>query len=192
MKKLIIVILIAVSAVTAVTCLARKAPKALEISFNYNKQQGPGSNQYAVWIEDEAGAVVKTLFVTEFTSKGRARGGQPAQRGYTYRPTCVPTWVKNVKAESLTDAQMDAFSGATPASSGVQTFIWDFTDQSGKAIPAGSYKVYLQATYYNEGIVTYTGTFSDKDSGPLALKETFESDVQEHKDMISQVKAELK
>ena len=192
MKKLIIVILIAVSAVTAVTCLARKAPKALEISFNYNKQQGPGSNQSAVWIENEAGAVVKTLFVTEFTSKGRARGGQPAQRGYTYRPTCVPTWVKNVKAESLTDAQMDAFSGATPASSGVQTFIWDFTDQEGKAVPAGNYKVYLQATYYNEGIVTYTGTFSNNDSGPLALQEKFESGVQEHKDMITQVKAELK
>ena len=71
MKKLIIVILIAVSAFTAATCASRKAAKELEISFNYNKQQGPGSNQYAVWVEDEAGAVVKTLFVTAFTSMAR-------------------------------------------------------------------------------------------------------------------------
>lgn len=192
MKKLIIVILIAVSAFTAATCASRKAAKELEISFSYNKQQGPGSNQYAVWVEDEAGAVVKTLFVTEFTSKGRSRGGQPAQRGYTFRPTCMPSWVKAVKAETLTDAQMDAFTGATPAASGLQTFTWDFTDQEGMAVPAGTYTVYLQATYYNEGIVTYSGTFSNKDTGPLALKEEFAADVQEHKDMITNVKAELR
>lgn len=180
------------SAFTLAFCAGRQAAKELEISFNYTKQAGPGSNQYAVWIENEAGAVVKTLFVTAFTTKGRARAGQPAQRGYTFRPTCVPTWVKAVKAESLSDAQMDAFTGATPASSGVQTFTWDFTDQDGKVVPAGNYKVYLQATYLNEGIVTYCGEFSSKDTGPLALKETFEADEQRNKDMITEVKAELR
>ena len=183
---------VAMSAVLLAFCANMKAPRELEISFNYTKQQGPGSNQYAVWIEDEAGNVVKTLFVTEFTSKGRSRGGQPAQRGYTYRPTCMPSWVKAVKAETLTDAQMDAFTGATPANSGIQTFTWDFTDQEGEAVPAGTYKVYLQATYYNEGIVTYSASFSSKDTGPLDLQEAFAADVQEHKDMISQVKAELR
>ena len=192
MKKLLLVLLVATSAVLLAFCANRNAPKELEISFNYTKQQGPGSNQYAVWIEDEDGNVVRTLFVTEFTSKGRSRGGQPAQRGYTYRPTCMPSWVKAVKAETLTDAQMDAFTGATPASSGVQTFVWDFTDQEGEAVPAGTYKVYLQATYYNEGIVTYSSSFTSSDSGPLTLKEEFAADVQEHKDMISQVKAELR
>ena len=38
--------------------------KTLEVSFNYQKQAGPGSNQYAVWIENEKGEFVKTLFVT--------------------------------------------------------------------------------------------------------------------------------
>ena len=192
MKKFLLVLLIATSAVLLAVCANRNAAKELEISFNYAKQQGPGSNQYAVWIEDEEGNVVKTLFVTAFTSKGRSRLGQPAQRGYTYRPTCVPSWVKAVKAETLTDTQMDAFTGATPSSSGVQTFVWDFTDQEGEAVPAGTYKVYLQATYFNEGIVTYSGSFTTNDSGPLALKEEFAADVQEHKDMISQVKAELR
>jgi hypothetical protein len=104
----------------------------------------------------------------------------------------MPSWVKAVKAETLTDAQMDAFTGATPVSSGIQTYVWDFTDQEGEAVPAGTYKIYLQATYYNEGIVTYSASFKSDDSGPLALKEEFAADVQEHKDMISQVKAELR
>lgn len=167
-------------------------PGSAELSFNYNKQPGGGSNQYAVWVEDAQGQVVKTLFVTEFSAKGRSRDGQKPPRGYTFRTSCVPTWVQHVQADSLSDEQIDAFTGATPAESGIQTFTWDFTDQDGKAVPAGNYKVYLQATYLNEGIVTYCGEFSTKDTGPLALKETFEADEQRNKDMISQVKAELR
>jgi len=56
---------------------------AIEIEFDYEKQAGPGSNQWAVWIEDEAGAIVKTLFVTSFTADG----------GYVPRPACTPIWV---------------------------------------------------------------------------------------------------
>ena len=79
---------------------ARPKVKAqtLEVSFDYQRQAGPGSNQYAVWIENEKGDVVKTLFVTSYTTKGRARGGEQPKRGYIVRPACVPTWVKTVKA----------------------------------------------------------------------------------------------
>ena len=72
--------------------------QTLEVSFDYQSQAGPCSNQYAVWIEDEKGDVVKTLFVTSYTTKGRARGGEQPKRGYIVRPACVPTWVKTVKA----------------------------------------------------------------------------------------------
>ena len=54
--------------------------KCLEVSFDYQRQGGPGSNQYAVWIENEKGDVVKTLFVTSYTTKGRARGGEQPKR----------------------------------------------------------------------------------------------------------------
>ena len=43
-------------------------PKSVSLSFNYLRQDGPGSNQYAVWVENEKGEVVKTLFVTSFTT----------------------------------------------------------------------------------------------------------------------------
>ena len=78
--------------------------------------------------------MVKTLFVTSFTTKGRVREGQPIKRGYTYRPTCVPTWVTNAKAADMTDTELDAFTGATPKESGKQTFIWDFTDSKGQKV----------------------------------------------------------
>ena len=100
-----------VVAVAILTASCSSEPGSLELSFQYNKQPGPGSNQYAVWIENADGQVVKTLYVTEFTAKGRSRDGSKPARGYTYRPSCTPTWVQHVGAESLTDQQIDAFTG---------------------------------------------------------------------------------
>ena len=68
-------------AVAILTASCSSDPGSLELSFQYNKQPGPGSNQYAVWIENADGQVVKTLYVTEFTSKGRSRDGSKPARG---------------------------------------------------------------------------------------------------------------
>ena len=187
-----VVFILAMCAVPAL--MAFLAPKAgdLEISFNYDKKPGAGSNQYAVWIENAQGEVVKTLFVTQFTSKGRSRGGAKAERGYTFRPTCMPTWVKHVDAESLSDEQMDAFTGATPASSGVQTFIWDFTDQAGKPVPAGEYRFYVEATYNGPSIVTYSGTVSSgQKAGDVEFKTEYVEESEDRKDMISDVRVRV-
>ena len=167
--------------------------QCLEVTFNYQKQAGPGSNQYAVWIEKEKGEVVKTLFVTAYTTKGRSRGGQPAQRGYVVRPACVPTWVKTAKASEQSDQQLDAFSGATPQASGIQTFTWDFTDQLGRAVPQGKYKVMVEATLYQASNIIYSGTFSTKDkTGNITLASSLTEPDEQHKDMITDVKAVLK
>lgn len=177
----------------AVAQNAKKAEKTLEVSFNYEKQGGPGSNQYAIWIENEKGEFVKTLFVTSYTSKGRARGGQPAQRGYIVRPTCVPVWVKTSKAEEKTDEQLDAVTGATPQNSGTQTFSWNFTDEQGKAVPQGTYKVKVEATLYFDSDIIYTGTFTTKDkAGNIALTSELTKPDEQHKNMVTEVKAVLK
>lgn len=179
--------------VVAVAQNAKKAEKTLEVSFNYEKQGGPGSNQYAIWIENEKGEFVKTLFVTSYTSKGRARGGQPAQRGYIVRPTCVPVWVKTSKAEEKTDEQLDAVTGATPQNSGTQTFSWNFTDEQGKAVPQGTYKVKVEATLYFDSDIIYTGTFTTKDkAGNIALTSELTKPDEQHKNMVTEVKAVLK
>lgn len=170
-----------------------KKGKSLEVSFNYQKQAGPGSNQYAVWIENDKGNVVKTLFVTSFTTKARTRGNAQPQRGYVLRPNCVPTWVKASKASEKTDQQLDAFTGATPQASGVQTFTWNFTDQQGKAVPQGTYKVFVEATLFNNSVILYSGSFSTKNkAGNITLTSKLTEPDEQHKNMVTNVKAVLK
>ena len=197
MKKIfsaiIAIMLLAIPAVA----LSKKGKTAkansLEVLFNYQRQAGPGSNQYAVWIENEKGEVVKTLFVTSFTTKGRTRGNEQPMRGYIKRPACVPTWVKASKANDLTDQQLDAFTGATPQASGTQTFTWDFTDQQGKAVQKGTYKVFVEATLFNASTITYSGSFSTQDkAGSVALTSQLTEPDEKHKDMVTEVKAVLK
>ncbi len=186
-KVLSLLILCAASALMA-SCAPK--PGSLELSFQYNKQVGPGSNQYAVWIENAEGQVVKTLFVTEFTAKGRSRDGSKPARGYTYRTSCVPTWVQHVGAENLSDEQMDAVSGATPAASGVQTFTWDFTDQAGAPVAKGDYRFFIEATYNGESYVTHSGTVRfGAPAGDLPVETSYTKASEERKDMITDVKA---
>ena len=189
------IIAVLLLSVIAVAQSSKKAAKSrtLEVSFNYQRQAGPGSNQYAVWIENEKGEFVKTLFVTSYTTKGRARGGEKPQRGYIVRPTCVPTWVKTSKAEEKTDQQLDAVTGATPQSGGTQIFTWDFTDEQGKAVPKGIYKVKVEATLFFDSDIIYTGTFSTKDkAGNIILTSELTKADEQHKDMVTDVKAVLK
>ena len=178
------------AAICALMASCAPKPGSLEISFNYTKQAGGGSNQYAVWVENAQGQVVKTLFVTEFTSKGRSRDGSKPQRGYTYRTSCVPTWVKHVDAENLTDEQMDAFTGATPAESGVQTFTWDFTDQAGKMVPKGTYRFYVEATYSGNSVVTHCGEVAfGAPAADLPVETAYIEKSEDRIDMITDVKA---
>ena len=192
-KKIVSLIMAAMLlSVVAVAQNSKKAAKTLEVSFNYQKQGGPGSNQYAIWIENEKGEFVKTLFVTSYTSKGRSRGGEKAQRGYIVRPTCVPVWVKTSKAEEKTDQQLDAVTGATPQNSGTQTFTWDFTDEQGKAVPQGTYKIKVEATLYFDSDIVYTGSFSTKDkAGNVSLTSELTKTDEQHKNMVTDVKAVL-
>ena len=173
---------------------AAKKAQTLEVSFDYQRQAGPGSNQYAVWIENEKGDVVKTLFVTSYTTKGRARGGgEQPKRGYIVRPASVPTWVKTVKADEKTDQQLDAVTGATPQAGGTQTFTWNFTDEQGKAVPQGNYKVVVEATLFFDSDIIYSGTFSTKDkAGDIKLTSTLTKEDEQHKNMVTNVKAILK
>ena len=189
---LILAILLSMIAVAQSSKKDVKA-SALEVSFDYQRQAGPGSNQYAVWIENEKGNVVKTLFVTSYTTKGRARGGEQPKRGYIVRPACVPTWVKTVKADEKTDQQLDAVTGATPQAGGTQTFTWDFTDEQGKAVQQGDYKVVVEATLFFDSDIIYSGTFSTKDKeGDIKLTSTLTKEDEQHKNMVTNVKALLK
>ena len=197
MKKILTATIVALLLATPSVALNKKdraaKPSSLEVSFNYQRQAGTGSNQYAVWIENDKGEVVKTLFVTSFTAKGRTRGNEQPMRGYIKRPACVPTWVRNSKANDLSDQQLDAFTGATPQASGTQTFTWDFTDQKGKTVKKGTYKVLVEATLFNASTITYSGTFQAQDKpGSVPLTSRLTEPDENHKNMVTDVKAVLK
>ncbi len=187
MKKLLLLL---VTVLCFFSCSAKQ--EKIEISFNYTSQAGPGSNQYAVWIEDADCHVVKTLFVTHFSVLGRSRNGEPAERGYRYREPCVSRWIKNVNADSLSDAELDAVSGATPKG-GLQSFTWDFTDQNGQTVPAGEYTVYIQANLHDWTVKTFACKLpKNVKSGVQEFTEDYQNADAKYEGMITDVKFEVK
>ena len=193
--RLFTLMMLAVVITLPATAQKKSSSKAtsVELSFNYQRQAGGGSNQWAVWIENAKGEVVRTLYVSSFTTKGRGNANGQRRRGYTFRPTCVPTWVKNAGAEAMTDEQIDAVTGATPRESGLLTYTWDFKDATGKTVPAGEYKICLEATLFFESILYYSGTFSTKDKpGAIQLSSTLTKEDEQHKNMVTEVAAALK
>lgn len=162
------------------TAFSSHAAGKLEITVSYERQPGHGSNQYAIWIEDGNGGLVKTLFVTEFTAKG----------GYVKRPACVPVWVEKANPTAMTEKQIDAFSGATPKS-GDHTYTWDLTDESGKTVKPGDYTFVVEATLTGGGSKV---VFTDKvniqgEQADFSPSPKFTSDDEKNKGMIKSVTA---
>ena len=171
-----------------------KRASSLEVSFDFARQRGPGSNQYAVWVENQFGDVVNNIFVTSFTVKGSNRGPMSGIRGYVYRPTCVPEWLKKADPNRYEDDYIDSFSGATPAEDGPQVFVWDFTDDNGAKVPDGLYTICVNATLHDASTVLWKGSFSTKSKkGPVELEITRnQPDNTDNEGMVSNVCAELK
>ena len=116
----------------------------MTISFDYVAQDGYASNQFAVWVENSDGAVVKTLYATRFAAKG----------GYEKRPDAIPVWVERSKVAQMTD--VDAITSATPKSGALQ-FNWDLTNDAGERVPDGTYRYFVEGTIRWKNHVLYTG-----------------------------------
>jgi hypothetical protein len=106
-----------------------------ELSFIYTRQAGSGSNQFAVWIEDNKGRYITTLYATGFTANG----------GWERRETSIPVWVRQSGIAGMEKTRIDAITGATP-SAGSLTYRWDGTDSRGVALPSGRYVICLEGT----------------------------------------------
>ncbi len=155
--------------------------RELAVTVSYERQDGRGSNQYAVWIEDAAGKLVKTLYVTRYTAQG----------GYVSRPGCTPRWVEKADAKSLSQQQVDAFSGATPKS-GSHTYTWDLTDEEGKKVAPGTYTFLVQGTYFfPDHQVLFKGSVDLSTPEEVRIQTTpeFSSDEVQNKGMIKEVTA---
>lgn len=151
----------------------------LEITLNYKKIDDIASNQFAVWIEDSSGKVVRTLFVTSFTADG----------GWEFREDALTVWVERSGMGSENAPDIDTFSGATPKS-GPQSYIWDCTDLEGQPVPAGEYHFFVDATIFWEDAALFEGTIVLGGEEATAVAEpVFSNDEAAASDMITDVSA---
>ena len=149
----------------------------VEMTFRFNRASTHAANQFAVWIEDENGVLVKTLFVTDFTA---------ARRGYRQREDSVASWVRAADPETMDDEALDAISGATPRS-GILEYRWDLTDQSGERVPGGVYVVKLEGTlYWNSRILFSARIDTEREEIGDVLVTRSEPENPENEDMLEE------
>ena len=124
-----------------------KSPeKKVTISYTWSKISTHGSNQLAVWVEDQKGNYICTLFATRYTAKG----------GYLKRPLSLSEWTSKVNLKNATKEEVDAITGATPAS-GKQLLNWNCKDKSGIPVPKGTYIIRMEANILDADKMFYTG-----------------------------------
>jgi hypothetical protein len=140
MKRIFFVLLFSA---LILSCVGAQASVA-ELTFSFTRQGGAATNQFAVWIEDMQGRYIKTLYVTRYTANG----------GWRRRASSIPVWVRQSNLSSMTNAQIDAVTGATPGT-GTLTYTWDGTDSRGAAVPSGDYVIFLEGTLRWENQVLY-------------------------------------
>lgn len=153
----------------------------VEVSFEFSRMSTPASNQVAVWVEDASGNVIRIIYVSDFSG---------ARRGYLKRKDAVSHWVAAAKPDTLSDEQIDAVSGAS-LQDGIQSFVWDLTDDEGNTVPAGIYTVKLEGTLFWSSSVVYTGIVdiqNDKSGEIEVIEERSEPDNTENEEMIQNVK----
>ena len=129
-------------------------------------QPAGGSNQMAVWIEDENGYYVNSIFVTRLA----------ANKGYMFNPEVLPHWVGVSKWGTASEEEIAAVTGAT-LQPGDKVFTWDCTDYVGRPVLPGKYTYKIEGNMLFRNIVLYTGSLvlGEETDSSIASKEIFTS-----------------
>jgi hypothetical protein len=115
----------------------------VEISFVFGAAEGVApSFQTAVWLEDEQGKYVKSLFVSEYLAYG----------GFN-DPTICPAWTKVANWAQASEADYDAVSRPTPPI-GSHTLRVSCRE---KGVPAGAYQYCIQVHIIEGYNILYRG-----------------------------------
>jgi len=156
-----------------------RSVSSFQISLDFNRASTPASNQIAVWVEDEAGNLIRTISVTSFTG---------IRRGYEWRPMSLNHWLEKAAPQNLNDTELDAISEATPAT-GTYSFTWDLLDQAGNKVPDGNYVIKVEGTLYWESNILYQMRVNtaDPDNIPEVTVERSEPENSQNEDMLSSV-----
>lgn len=181
MKTKLFFLLIFLSIFTNILAENLQIPK-VHISFKYEKQFKLASNQFAIWIENENGELIKNIFVTRFT----------AVDGYSKRKEALSTWVERSNVKNYSKEKIDSISGATPKSSSL-TYLWDCTDQNENPVPDGTYKFFIEGNTHWKDRVLFGGTIT-LGAHPYIVGPFIEDFTREalNSKMITDVNAEIK
>lgn len=153
----------------------------IEVSFDYTRMSTHASNQIAVWVEDESGQIIKTIYVSDFTA---------ARRGYESREDALNHWALAADPATLSDDEIDAISSATPQAGNLR-FVWDLTDESGDRVTDGIYFIKLEGTLYWSSNILFEGEINipGTDAGELDIQiERSEPKNTENENMIQNVR----
>jgi len=99
----------------------------IEFELSYRDELAP---QTAVWIENEEGEFVKTIYVSGFS--GYAKEKQ----------INLPVWAKSSEF-----VDVDAVTGAS-INLGHHVYVWDVTDHKGAKVKRGQYNVLVEVSYW--------------------------------------------
>ncbi|MCH5150237.1 MAG: DUF2271 domain-containing protein [Spirochaetales bacterium] len=133
-----------------------KQNKQVEISIQWKQAAGFGSNQCAVWVEDENGNYVKTIYVSKFTGDG----------GFKKRPACLTLWRSKAEISDFVPIEIDAVTLPTPKN-GANLYCWNLTDANNSPVPKGIYYLKVESNLRNEKRAVWTGKIDiskDQDS----------------------------
>jgi len=125
----------------------REATGMVTVNYTYSRISGPGSNQFAIWIEDESGKLIRTLFVTDYTGR---------RQGWKVRPQCLTTWMALADVKNAPQESIDAVSGATPQPGNLSA-VWDLKDDAGNPVAPGDYVYRIEGNLQMENMVFWTG-----------------------------------
>jgi len=117
-------------------------------------------NQIAVWIEDNDGNYVKTLYVTPQAAHGR----------WKEITDMVGRWVRKSDWENASPAEVEAVSSVTQAA-GPQTVVWDLTDRSGAPVPIGTYIYKIDGFRSGTNMVLWRGRIYVGGNGSTSVAE---------------------
>ncbi len=118
-------------------------PVAGKLQISYLVTSDDASRFSAIWLENEGGDLVKTLFVST----------ELAQGAFTVEGDICPDWIKKSHWEKASQAEVDAVSGPTPtAGSGSLSF-----DLKKHGISPGVYFFCMQIHIHDNYNILYKG-----------------------------------
>ena len=156
------------------------ASGTVEITYVLHRTPTSGSNQVAVWVEDDDGNYVKSLYASKYAADG----------GFKQRPDTLPEWVGISDWENASPADVDAVSGATQ-SVGTQMVVWDLTDQSGAPVSNGTYIYKIEGNISRTNRVVWQGRIDVGGKGNTSMAEGIyhPADVSNKGSLLEEVKA---